>query len=153
MDSQAKIVIVGGGIMGVALAYHLAEEGETDVVLIEKGELTSGSTWHAAGQCPSLVSNYNLAKIHDYGNRLYPTLEEKTGQYVSWHPSGGIRIARQQVDLDWFHYMKGIADNVGFRMEIIDPAKIKEINPFYDCLLYTSPSPRDGLLSRMPSSA
>ncbi|MGD2008390.1 MAG: FAD-dependent oxidoreductase, partial [Cellvibrionales bacterium] len=54
------------------------------------------------------------------------------GQYVSWHASGGIRIARQQVDLDWFHYMKGIADNVGFRMEIIDPAKIKEINPFYD---------------------
>ena len=66
--------------MGVALAYHLAEEGETNVMLIEKGELTSGSTWHAAGQCPSLVSNYNLAKIHDYGNRLYPTLEEKTGQ-------------------------------------------------------------------------
>ncbi len=132
MDSQARIVIVGGGIMGVALAYHLAEEGETNVMLIEKGELTSGSTWHAAGQCPSLVSNYNLAKIHDYGNRLYPKLEEKTGQYVSWHASGGIRIARQQADLDWFHYMKGIADNVGFRMEIIDPAKIKEINPFYD---------------------
>jgi dimethylglycine dehydrogenase len=132
IDSQARIVIVGGGIMGVALAYHLAEEGETNVMLIEKGELTSGSTWHAAGQCPSLVGNYNLAKIHDYGNRLYPTLEEKTGQYVSWHASGGIRIARQQADLDWFHSMKGIADNVGFRMEIIDPVKIKELNPFYD---------------------
>ena len=132
MNSQARIVIVGGGIMGVALAYHLAEEGETNVMLIEKGELTSGSTWHAAGQCPSLVSNYNLAKIHDYGNRLYPTLEEKTGQYVSWHASGGIRVARQQADLDWFHYMKGIADNVGFHMEIIDAAKIKELNPFYD---------------------
>ena len=99
IDSQARIVIVGGGIMGVALAYHLAEEGETNVMLIEKGELTSGSTWHAAGQCPSLVGNYNLAKIHDYGNRLYPTLEEKTGQYVSWHASGGIRIARQQACL------------------------------------------------------
>ena len=132
IDSQARIVIVGGGIMGVALAYHLAEEGETNVMLIEKGELTSGSTWHAAGQCPSLVGNYNLAKIHDYGNRLYPTLEEKTGQYVSWHGSGGIRIARKQADLDWFHSMKGIADNVGFRMEIIDPFKIKELNPFYD---------------------
>ena len=132
MNSQARIVIVGGGIMGVALAYHLAEEGETNVMLIEKGELTSGSTWHAAGQCPSLVSNYNLAKIHDYGNRLYPTLEEKTGQYVSWHASGGIRVARQQADLDWFHYMKGIADNVGFHMEIIDAAKIKELNPLYD---------------------
>ena len=131
MNSQARIVIVGGGIMGVALAYHLAEEGETTVMLIEEGELTSGSTWHAAGQCASLVSNYNLAKIHDYGNRLYPTLEEKTGQYVSWHASGGIRVARQQADLDWFHYMKGIADNVGFQMEIIDADKIKELKPFY----------------------
>ena len=118
--------------MGVALAYHLAEEGETNVMLIEKGELTSGSTWHAAGQCPSLVGNDNLDKIHDYGNRLYPTLEEKTGQHVSWHAWGGIRIGRQQADLDWFHSMKGIADNVGFRMEIIDPAIIKELNPFYD---------------------
>ena len=118
--------------MGVALAYHLAEEGCTDVMLLEKGELTSGSTWHAAGQCPSLVGNYNLAKIHAYSNDLYPRLEKLTGQYVSWHASGGIRIARTQEDIDWFHYMKGIADNVGFRMEIVDPAKIKEINPFYN---------------------
>ncbi|MCY3820560.1 MAG: FAD-dependent oxidoreductase, partial [Gammaproteobacteria bacterium] len=66
MDNQARIVIVGGGIMGVGLLYHLAEEGCRDVLLIEKGELTSGSTWHAAGQCPNLVGNYNLAKIHEY---------------------------------------------------------------------------------------
>lgn len=118
--------------MGVSLAYHLAEEGCKDVMLIEKGELTSGSTWHAAGQCPSLVGNYNLAKIHAYGNYLYPRLEELTGQYVSWHASGGIRIARKQEDLDWFRYMKGIADSIGFRMEIIDPAKIRAINPFYN---------------------
>ncbi len=83
VTSHARIVIVGGGIMGVSLLYHLAEEGCTDVLLIEKGELTSGSTWHAAGQCPSLVGNYNLAKIHHHGNTLYPKLEELTGQYVS----------------------------------------------------------------------
>ena len=130
MNNQARIVIVGGGIMGVSLLYHLAEEGCEDILLIEKGELTSGSTWHAAGQCPSMVGNYNLAKIHNYGNWLYSRLEEITGQYVSWHPSGGIRLALTQDDLDWFHYMKGIANNVGFRMEIIDPEKIKEINPF-----------------------
>ena len=130
VNSQARIVIVGGGIMGVALLYHLAEEGCSDVLLIEKGELTSGSTWHAAGQCPSLVGNYNLAKIHNYSNWLYPRLEELTGQYVSWHPSGGIRLALTQNDIDWFHFMKGIADNVGFRMEIIDAEKIKQINPF-----------------------
>lgn len=130
MKNQARIVIVGGGIMGVGLLYHLAEEGCTDVMLIEKGELTSGSTWHAAGQCPSLVGNYNLAKIHHHGNLLYPRLEELTGQYVSWHRSGGIRLARTQQDLDWFQYMRGIARNVGFRMEIIDPAEIRRINPF-----------------------
>ena len=130
MKDQARIVIVGGGIMGVGLLYHLALEGCTDVLLIEKGELTSGSTWHAAGQCPSLTGNYNLAKIHHHGNLLYPRLEELTGQYVSWHRSGGIRLARTQADLDWFQYMRGIARNVGFRMEIIDPAKIRQINPF-----------------------
>jgi len=130
LNSHAQIVIVGGGIMGAGLLYHLAEEGCKDLLLIEKGELTSGSTWHAAGQVPSLVGNYNLAKIHAYSNYLYPRLEELTGQYVSWHASGGIRLALTQTDLDWFAYMKGIADNVGFRMEIIDPAKIRELNPF-----------------------
>jgi len=130
MKQQARIVIVGGGIMGVGLLYHLALEGCTDVMLIEKGELTSGSTWHAAGQCPSPVGNYSLARIHHHGNLLYPQLEELTGQYVSWHRSGGIRLARTQHDLDWFQYMRGIARHVGFRMDIIDPAKIRQINPF-----------------------
>jgi dimethylglycine dehydrogenase len=130
MKSQARIVIVGGGIMGVGLLYHLAEEGCIDVLLIEKGELTSGSTWHAAGQCPSLVGNYNLAKIHHHGNTLYPTLEELTGQSVSWHPSGGIRLARSQDDLDWFQYLRGIARNVGFGMEIIGPDEIRRQHPF-----------------------
>ena len=119
VPGHTRIVIVGGGIMGVSLLYHLAGEGCSDVLLIEKGELTSGSTWHAAGQCPSLVGNYNLAKIHHYGNTLYPQLEALTGQYVSWHASGSIRVARTRDDLDWFHYMQGIADNIGFGMQII----------------------------------
>lgn len=130
IPTHARIVIVGGGIMGVGLLYHLAEEACRDVLLIEKGELTSGSTWHAAGQCPHLVGNYNLAKIHHYGNTLYPRLEELTGQYVSWHASGSIRIARTRDDLDWFKYMQGIADNVGFPMQIIGPDEIRRINPF-----------------------
>ena len=83
MESQARIVIVGGGIMGVGLAYHLAREGAKDVLLIEKGELTSGSTWHAAGQCPNLVGNYNLAKIHECSIALYSQLERMTGQAVA----------------------------------------------------------------------
>ena len=61
--SHAKVGIIGGGIMGVSLLYHLAKEGWKDLVLIEKGELTSGSTWHAAGQCPQMMGSYNLAKV------------------------------------------------------------------------------------------
>ena len=130
MDSHARIVIVGGGIMGVGLLYHLAEEGCADALLLEKGELTSGSTWHAAGQCPNMVGNYNLAKIHQHSIALYNQLEARTGQAVSWHASGSVRFALKQQDLDWFEYVKGIAANVGFHMEIIDVDKIKALNPF-----------------------
>ena len=79
MQSHARVVIVGGGMMGVGLLYHLAEEGWTDVLLIEKGELTSGSTWHAAGLCPSFIGDYTMSQIHHVGNSLYPKLEEMTG--------------------------------------------------------------------------
>ena len=118
--------------MGAGLLYHLAEEGCTDALLIEKGELTSGSTWHAAGQCPSLVGNYNLAKIHAYSNELYPKLEELTGQYVSWHPCGGLRLALTTDDLDWFEYLYGIAKEVGFAMQIVGVDEIRKIHPFLD---------------------
>ena len=130
MESQARIVIVGGGIMGVGLLYHLAEEGCSDVLLIEKGELTSGSTWHAAGQCPNLVGNYNLAKIHEYSNSLYRKLEQLTGQAVGWHGCGSIRFALTERDLDWFRYLRGIAAEVGYHMEIIDVEQIGKLNPF-----------------------
>ncbi|MBS1269146.1 MAG: 4-methylaminobutanoate oxidase (formaldehyde-forming) [Gammaproteobacteria bacterium] len=130
MQSQTRVVIVGGGILGCGLLYHLAEEGWTDSLLIEKGELTSGSTWHAAGQCPSFIADYNMAKIHDYGVRLYPKLEELTGQYVSWHGSGGIRFATKPAEVQWFHHVASIGKLIGFHCEVIDVAKIKQINPF-----------------------
>src|SRR3990170_2841588 len=93
LPSHARVAIVGGGIFGVSLLYHLAKEGWTDLVLIEKGELTSGSTWHAAGQCPHFIGSLNLAKIHHEGTLLYPRLEQLTGEAVSWHGCGGIRLA------------------------------------------------------------
>ena len=130
MQDQARIVIVGGGIMGVGLLYHLALEGCSDVLLVEKGELTSGSTWHAAGQCPNFVGDYNLAKIHEYGISLYRRLEELTGQFVSWHGCGSLRFALSQQDLDWFEQVRGIAANVGFHLEIIDVEQIRRLNPF-----------------------
>ena len=130
MQTQARVVIVGGGIMGASLLYHLAELGWTDCMLIEKDELTSGSTWHAAGQCPSITGSFNLAKIHAYSNDLYPRLEGLTGQYVSWHKSGGIRLATNERELAWFKYIHGFSKIIGFDMEIISPDEIRRINPF-----------------------
>ena len=95
-------------MMGASLLYHLALEGCTDTVLIEKDELTSGSTWHAAGQCPSITGSYNLAKIHAYSKQLYPRLEALTGQYTSWHACGGLRLANNPAELAWLKYVYGL---------------------------------------------
>jgi dimethylglycine dehydrogenase len=132
MIEHARVVIVGGGMMGCGLLYHLAEEGWTDAVLIEKAELTSGSTWHAAGQCPSFAGSYNLAKIHHYGNTLYPKLEEMTGQATGWHGVGGIRLAFTDIEQDWFRHVADYAPNIGFDLEVIPPEEIKRRVPYME---------------------
>ena len=132
MRKHKRVVIVGGGMMGAGLLYHLAEMGWKDVLLIEKAELTSGSTWHAAGQCASFQGNYNISKIHHYGIKLYPKLQEMTGQYVSWHGCGAIRIATTAEEVNWFKYVLGISRSIGYRMELIGAAEIRKLNPFMD---------------------
>jgi dimethylglycine dehydrogenase len=132
MKSHARVVIIGGGIMGVGLAYHLALEGWTDVVLIEKGELTSGSTWHAAGQCPHFNSSLNMTKVHVYGTELYPKLEALTGHAVSWHGCGGLRLATTDEEVDWLKYVYGVSKLAGYEGEIIGPSEIKKHHPFLD---------------------
>lgn len=117
-------------MMGASLLYHLALEGCSDTVLLEKNELTSGSTWHAAGQCPSITGSYNLAKVHAYSNQLYPKLEALTGQYVSWHPCGGLRLANNEHELAWLKYVYGYSKSIGFSMDIIGLDEIRRLNPF-----------------------
>ena len=146
MQTEAKIVIIGGGVMGCSLAYHLCKEGESDVVLLEKGELTSGSTWHAAGQITHSVSHYSLAKMAAYGTELYPKLEDETGQSCTWHGSGSLRIAYSQDEVDWIKYTLSVGKGLGHHMEIVGPERIAELHPFYNlegvkAALYT---PHDG---------
>ena len=146
MQSSAKIVIIGGGVMGCSLAYHLCKEGESDVLLLEKGELTSGSTWHAAGQITHSVSHYSLAKMAAYGTELYPRLEDETGQSCTWHGSGSLRIAYTQDEVDWIKYTLSVGKGLGHEMEIVGPDRIAELHPFYNldgvmAALYT---PHDG---------
>jgi len=132
MKSHARVAVVGGGIMGVGLLYHLALEGWSDVVLIEKGELTSGSTWHAAGQCPHFNSSLNMTKVHVYGTELYPRLERLTGQAVSWHGCGGLRLATTDEEVNWLKQVYGVSRLAGYEGEIIGPSEIKQYHPFLD---------------------
>jgi dimethylglycine dehydrogenase len=132
MKSHARVVIVGGGVMGVGLLYHLALEGWIDTVLIEKGELTSGSTWHAAGQCPHFSSSLNLTKVHVYGTQLYPKLEALTGHAVSWHGCGGLRLACTEEEVHWLKQVYGISQLAGYEGHIIGPEEIPKYHPFLD---------------------
>ena len=93
MQDRAQVLIIGGGIVGCSAAYHLAKSGCRDVLLVEKGELTSGSTWHAAGLVPHFIGSLNMATVHAYGAELYSKLEEETGLATGWHGCGASRPA------------------------------------------------------------
>ena len=133
MKSHARVVIVGGGAMGVGLLYHLALEGWTDVVLVEKGELTSGSTWHAAGQCPHFNGSLNMTRVHLYGTQLYARLEGLTGHAVSWHGCGGLRLATTDEEVLWLRHVHGISKLAGYEAHLLGPAEIAQVHPYLDC--------------------
>ncbi|MEM1277745.1 MAG: FAD-dependent oxidoreductase, partial [Pseudomonadota bacterium] len=133
VPSHARVVIVGGGVMGCGLAYHLAHEGWTDVVLLEKAELTSGSTWHAAGQITHSTSSFSLGKCVGYNIDLYSKiLEEETGQGVTWHGCGSFRLAYDDDEVDWLKHTISVGAALGFPMEIVGPETIREMHPFYN---------------------
>lgn len=132
MKAHARVVVVGGGVMGVGLLYHLALDGWTDVVLVEKGELTSGSTWHAAGQCPLFNGSLNMTKVHKYGTELYPKLGALTGHQVSWHGCGGLRLATTDEEVLWLEHIYGISKLAGYEAHILGPAEIRDHHPYLD---------------------
>ena len=130
---SARVVIVGGGVMGCGLAYHLAHEGWTDVVLLEKAELTSGSTWHAAGQITHSTSSFALGKCVDYNIGLYSgVLEAETGQSVTWHGCGSFRLAYSEDEMDWLRHTLSVGRTLGFNIELVSPERVTELHPFYN---------------------
>ncbi len=147
LPSHARVVIIGGGIMGCGLAYHLAHEGWTDLVLLEKAELTSGSTWHAAGQITHSTSSYTLGACVGYNIDLYRTvLEQETGQSCTWHGCGSLRLAYTSDEVDWLLQTLSVGRALGFPMELLTPAQIRDLHPFYklDGVLAALHTPDDG---------
>jgi dimethylglycine dehydrogenase len=146
--SHARVVIVGGGVMGIGLAYHLGHEGwGADTVLLEKAELTSGSTWHAAGQITHSTSSFSLGKCVDYNIGLYSGgLERETGQAVTWHGCGSFRLAYTVDEMDWLRHTLSVGRSLGFNIELVGPSRISELHPFYnlDGVLGALHTPDDG---------
>ena len=145
--TAARVVIVGGGIMGCGLAYHLGHEGWTDIVLLEKAELTSGSTWHAAGQITHSTSSIGLGACVDYNIGLYAgKLEAETGQSVSWHGCGSFRLAYTEEEMDWLRQTLSVGRALRFNMELVTPARVRELHPFYnlDGVIGALHTPDDG---------
>jgi len=132
VPSEARVVIIGGGVAGCSLLYHLTRMGWNDVVLVEKDELTSGSTWHAAGLCTQFIPSYNLMKLLQYSLDLHGSLEAETGRTVDFHRCGSVRLAESQDRLDDFHYRKSIADLLGVPFEIVSPERALELFPLLD---------------------
>ncbi len=129
MKTHVKALVVGGGAVGTSIAYHLAKAGWTDVMLLERDELTSGSTWHAAGLLPYFNMSYATTWIHDYSIRFYKTLEEETGLNAGFYVVGNLRMAQSTARMDEYMLYAATAESVGVPFEWLSPAQIKERYP------------------------
>ena len=127
MKSQAKVVVIGGGVVGCSVLYHLTKLGWSDVMLIERSELTSGSTWHAAGGFHTLNGDTNMAALQGYTIRLYRELEELTGQSCGLHHVGGVTLADTPERLDMLKAERAKHRYMGLETEVLSPSEIKEI--------------------------
>ena len=130
MKTQARAVVIGGGVVGVSALYHLARKGWGDeIALVEKGELTSGSTWHAAGLLPLFNMSYSVGQLHKYSVNLYAELEAETGQAVGFKPVGNIRLAMNRERMDEYFQYAATARTIGVRVEFLTAQQVKALWP------------------------
>ena len=132
MKTHARVVVIGGGVVGVSTLYHLAQKGWSDVVLVERAELTAGSTWHAAGLLPLFNMSYTVGQLHKYSVDLYKRLPAETGQDVSFHVTGNLRLATCRERMDEYQKYCGTANTIGVPFQVIGPQQVKELWPLVE---------------------
>ena len=132
MKSTARAVIIGGGVVGASVLYHLAKSGWRDLLLLEKCELTSGSTWHAAGGMHTFNGEANISRLQKYTIDLYREIEALSGQSCGLHPNGGLMLAANQGELDSLRLICSRARYLGMETEMISLAQAQELNPLID---------------------
>ena len=132
MKQLAQVVVIGGGVVGASVLYHLTKLGWRDIVLIERSELTSGSTWHAAGGMHTINSDPNVAKLQQYTIGLYKEIEEISGQSCGLHMTGGIMLAATQERFEWLKAVHAKGRYLGMNTEILSVDEAKKIFPLMD---------------------
>jgi len=132
MKTHARVVVIGGGAVGVSTLYHLCHKGWSDVVLLERSELTAGSTWHAAGLLPLFNMSYTVGQLHKYSVDLYKRLPAETGQDVSFHVTGNLRLATCRDRMDEYLKYCGTANTIGVPFEVIGPSEVKKLWPLIE---------------------
>jgi dimethylglycine dehydrogenase len=131
MPEDAQVAIIGGGIAGCSLAYHLTKLGWDDVVLLEQADLTSGSTWHSAGLCTQFNPSYNLMGLLRYSVELYRRLDAE-GLNAGYHACGSVRLAASDDRIDEFRHRAAMAEVVGVPAELVGPERLRELHPLLD---------------------
>jgi len=130
--STARVVIIGGGVVGTSTLYHLAKAGWNDCVLLEKNELTAGSTWHAAGNVPNFAGSWAVMNMQRYSAAMYRTLGEDVDYPMNYHVTGAIRLAHSKERMQEFERVAGMGRYQGLQMDICTPDELKELNPFME---------------------
>ena len=148
MESKARAVVIGGGVVGVSTLYHLAAKGWDDSILLERKSLTSGSTWHAAGLLPLFNMSYSVGQIHKYSVRFYQELQDETGMDVGFRKVSNIRLASTQDRMDEYLQYKGVADTIGVEVNVLSPQEIKDCWPLVSTenLIGAIQHPEDGYI-------
>ena len=132
MKSHAKVVVIGGGVVGASVLFHLAKFGWKDVVLLERDELTSGSTWHAAGGMHTINGDPNVAKLQKYTIELYKEIEELSGQATGVHITGGVLLAATEARMDWLRGVVAKGRYLGLDLEEISAEEAHHLMPLID---------------------
>ena len=127
---SARVVVIGGGIAGVSTAYHLALMGCTDVLLLERDELTSGSTWHAAGNVPTYSTSWSAMKAQSYTAALYRELAEEFP--INYHVTGSVRLAHSRERFAEFRHVTSMANAQGMGYDMLTPSQLQEIYPLVE---------------------
>ncbi len=148
LPKQAQVVIIGGGVGGCSIAYHLTLMGWKDVIILERHELTSGSTWHSAGLVGQMRSDANLTRLMHYSTELYGRLKAETGQDTSWREVGGIRLASSAERMEEIKRLVGMARSFGVEMELISPKEAQERFPLMSLegVVGAALTPSDGII-------